>query len=61
MSTWKTFPLNTPADLEEVWVRVKYYYSTPFLAVYDETGQEFISSTNAITYPVWCIARWKPQ
>jgi len=61
MSTWKTFPLNIPANEQEVWVRVKYYYSTPFLATYDEAGQQFISTTNEIIYPVWVIARWKPQ
>jgi len=61
MSTWKTFPLNVPADQEVVWVRVKYYYSTPFLATYDDAGQQFISTINSIYYPVWTIARWKSQ
>ncbi len=61
MSTWKTFPLNTPADLEVVWVRVKYYYSTPFLATYHAFDVQFVSIDNTIPYPLWCIARWKPQ
>jgi len=61
MSTWKTFPLNVPDDHQEVWVRVKYYYSTPFLATYHVDTETFVSTDNAITYPVWTIARWKPQ
>jgi hypothetical protein len=61
MSTWKTFPLNIPDNLQVVWIRVKYYYSTPFLAAYNETEQEFVSITNEIFYPVWVIARWKSQ
>jgi len=61
MSTWKTFPKNIPADQEIVWVRVKYYYSTPFLATYYFTDENFVSVVNLITYPAWTIARWKPQ
>jgi hypothetical protein len=61
MSTWKTFPLNIPDDREEVWVRVKYYYSTPFLAEFGLATKTFISTVNAITYPVWVIARWRSQ
>lgn len=61
MSTWKTLPLNEPADQEEVWVRVKYYYSAPFLATYDEATETFISTVNLITYPAWSIARWKSK
>jgi len=61
MSTWKTFPKNIPADQEVVWVRVKYYYSTPFLATYFFSEQKFVSITNEIYYPAWTIARWKPQ
>jgi len=61
MSTWKTFPLNIPSDEQEVWVRVKYYYSTPFLATYNIVTTNFVSTVNSITYPAWTIARWKPQ
>jgi hypothetical protein len=61
MATWKTFPLNVPDDREVVWVRVKYYYSTPFLATFGLATESFISIVNEITYPVWVIARWKSQ
>lgn len=61
MSTWKTFPLNIPDNEQEVWIRVKYYYSTPFLATYYVATENFISTTNSITYPAWTIARWKSQ
>ncbi len=61
MSTWKTFPLNVPDDQQEIWVRVKYYYSTPFLATYLAATKTLVSTVNEITYPVWVIARWKSQ
>jgi len=61
MSNWKTFPLNIPDDQEEVWVRVKYYYSTPFLATFDLATLTLVSTVNEITYPAWVIARWKSQ
>lgn len=61
MSTWETFPLNIPTDQQEVWVRVKYYYSTPFLATYSVATENFVSTVNSITYPAWVIARWKSQ
>lgn len=61
MSTWKTFPLNIPDDREVVWVRVKYYYSTPFLATFLLATLTLVSIVNEITYPAWVIARWKSQ
>jgi len=56
---WFTFPKNIPADDQTVWIRVKYYYSAPFQAVYDTATQQFTSVTNSIIYPAWVIARWK--
>jgi len=61
MLIWNTFPLNTPDDAAVVWVRVKYYYGTPFLAAYSLADQNFVSITNSIIYPAWTISRWKPQ
>ncbi len=61
MSTWKTFPLNIPDDREVVWVRVKYYYSTPFKATFLLATFTLVSIVNEITYPAWVIARWKSQ
>jgi len=61
MSIWKTFPLDIPSDSQTVWLRVRYCFSTPFLATYDETNQQFISTINSIYYPAWVIARWRPQ
>jgi len=58
---WKKFPLDIPADQEEVWIRVRYYYGAPFLATWDLATREFTSTVNAITYPAWCVARWKSQ
>lgn len=56
---WKTFPSDVPANGETVWIRVKYYYSAPFQAVYTSATQLFTSTTNAIIYPAYVIARWK--
>ena len=61
MATWNTFPKNIPDDEEIVWIRVKYYYSAPFLAEYDAANQAFVSEDNSIAYPAWTIARWKSQ
>jgi hypothetical protein len=58
---WKSLPLDVPANGSTVWIRVKYYYGTPFLAVYTSATQEFNSVTNSITYPAWTVARWKAQ
>lgn len=58
---WKTLPANLPADEEVVWIRIKYYYSAPFLAAWDLATLTFTSSTNSIEYPAWTVARWKSQ
>jgi hypothetical protein len=56
---WFTFPSDVPANDQTVWIRVKYYYSSPFQAVYTAATQEFTSVDNSIIYPAWSIARWK--
>jgi hypothetical protein len=61
MTTWFHFPNNVPTDGTTVYIRIKYYYSEPFLAVFDLASLTFISVDNAIVYPVWVVARWKPQ
>lgn len=58
---WKSLPLNLPADQEEVWIRIKYYYGSPFLAIWDLASQSFTSSVNSIIYPAWTVSRWKSQ
>jgi len=58
---WKNLPEDIPADAETVWIRIKYYYSSPFLAVYSVANQEFTSEDNSIVYPAWTISRWKSQ
>lgn len=58
---WKKIPLFIPENEQEVWIRIKYYYSAPFLATYYTADQQFISTVNSIIYPVWTVARWKPQ
>lgn len=56
---WATIPEFIPFDGQLCWVRVKYYYSDPFLATWDETNQQFISLLGGIIYPAWTIARWR--
>lgn len=62
MPTWKTLPQATPADTEEVWVRLNYWFGAPFLATWMEVDQQFKSTTPIpIIYPAWTISRWKSQ
>ncbi len=61
MALWKTLPIDIPSDAQTVWVRVKYYYSKPFLAVFSASTNSFTSVTNSILYPGYVIARWKAQ
>ena len=58
---WKILPADIPNDNETVWVRIKYYYNPPFLAVWSEANQDFTSVISSIIYPAWCISRWKSQ
>jgi hypothetical protein len=58
---WKTLPLNLPIDQAEVWIRIKYYYGEPFLAIWDLATLQFTSSVNSIVYPAWTVSRWKSQ
>jgi hypothetical protein len=59
MPVWLVFPTNIPADGSYVWIRIKYYYSEPFKAVWDLTSQTFVSVDNSIVYPAWSVARWR--
>lgn len=59
MNPWKTLPTVLPVDGSTVFVRVKYYYETPFTAVWDLATQTFTSVDNAIVYPAYVIARWR--
>lgn len=61
MSPWFHLPDQIPTDTQTVWVRVEYYYSEPFLAIFNLGTLTFTSIDNSIVYPVWVIARWKPQ
>lgn len=58
---WHSLPLVIPTDQLIVWVRVKYYYGTPFLAKWDLATLTFTSSTNSIVYPAYVVSRWKHQ
>lgn len=61
MATWLTLPENVPTDGQTVYVRIDYYSSKPFLAIFTLSTMTFISVDNTITYPAWVIARWKPM
>jgi hypothetical protein len=61
MATWFKLPNEVPTDGQIVYVRVEYYYSDPFLATFSLSALTFTSVDNAIVYPAWVIARWKPQ
>jgi hypothetical protein len=59
MAIWKKLPNEEPVNASECWVRVSYYYSQPFKALYSASTKEFTSSVNSIVYPAWSVARWK--
>jgi hypothetical protein len=61
MATWLHLPDEIPTDTQTVWIRVEYYYSEPFLAVFSLSALTFTSVDNTIVYPAWVVARWKPQ
>jgi hypothetical protein len=58
---WKKIPFDLPADQEEVYIRIKYYYGAPFLATWDLASQSFESTENSIIFPAWTVSRWKFQ
>jgi methenyltetrahydromethanopterin cyclohydrolase len=60
MSTYFHLPDNIPTDGQTVWIRVEYYYSEPFLAIFTLSTMTFMSVDNSIVYPAWVVARWKP-
>lgn len=59
MEKWKTLPQFVPVDGEQVWCRLNYWFGPPFLAVYSEVQQAFISSNNSIIFPTYVISRWR--
>ena len=60
MTPWYTIPKNVPTNGQTVWIRIKFYYETPFQAVYDTSTQQFTSVLNLIIFPAWTVARWQP-
>jgi hypothetical protein len=61
MAEWNHLPDQVPDNLEIVWIRIKYYYSSPFLAEWNSGSKEFTSQDNAIVYPAWTVSRWRSQ
>jgi hypothetical protein len=59
MATWFHFPKNIPVDGSTVWIRVTYYYSDPFKAVWNNSTKLFTSVENSIEYPAYVVARWQ--
>lgn len=56
---WSSLPTSVPANNSLSWIRIKYYYSSPFLAYYDSILNQFSDIVNSIIYPAWSVARWK--
>lgn len=59
MSKWQTTPLELPIDGVPCWVRLNYWFGAPFRATYNVATEEWVSTVNGLTYPVWSISRWK--
>jgi hypothetical protein len=60
MYVWYKFPYDIPDDNQVCWIRVNYYYGTPFLAIYNRAAETFVSNDNSITFPAYMVARWYP-
>jgi hypothetical protein len=60
MDQWYKLPVSVPDDGSTCWVRIQYYYSQPFKAIYSASDHSFTSLVNSIVYPAWSVARWKP-
>ena len=58
-STWKTFPQNIPTDGTPCFVRLNYWFGSPFQATYDSGAVTWTSVDNGLTYPIWSISRWR--
>jgi hypothetical protein len=61
MSTaYYRFPENIPMDNQQCIIRVKYYYGSPFVAVYDSVMTSFSIPGTNLYYPFYVVSRWKP-
>jgi hypothetical protein len=59
MTKWKTMPGELPLDGVVCWVRLNYWFGSPFEATYSVANKEWTSEENGLKYPVWSISRWK--
>ena len=58
-NTWKHFPQDIPADGQQCYIRIKYYYGAPFVATYDELLTSFTVTGTNLLYPFFVVARWQ--
>jgi hypothetical protein len=61
MAKWYDMPTTLPGDGQQVWVRRTSWISPPFLAVWQESLQEFITTPTGLITPWSDIARWSPS
>jgi hypothetical protein len=59
MNPWKALPKELPIDGSTVYVRIEYYYGTPFKAIWTLSTKTFTSLDNSIDYPAYVVARWR--
>jgi len=58
---WLYMPKNVPDDAATVWVRTTPYFSAPFLAVWNESTQEFTTVSASLIIPWWAASQWREQ
>lgn len=56
---WKRLPLEVPDNLQLCWIRINFFYGTPFVGTWHEADQHFVSDMTKIIYPAWTVARWR--
>jgi hypothetical protein len=57
---WKEMPEYFPSNGQTVWVRLRYWYTKPFLATFSAANQTFTTS-NGYVLPWYEAVRWRTQ
>jgi hypothetical protein len=59
MAKWNNVSVVLPTPGQIVWVRVNYFYGTPFKAQWENDTFAFNSLVTGLSFPFWTVARWK--
>lgn len=59
MAKWQELSKAVPSDFQVVWVRINFFYGSPFRARYSASGKTFEAEVTGLLFPFWTVARWK--